>query len=295
MPETRSLPASRSALLLEDEHAAWLTSFHGGDAVGDVVEFADGSDPVVRKRLTGLHFSDLELECAADMTTALLDWIRSTLAHDPVRKSGAVSVFDRNLRELWRVEFDNALMTEIRIPALDASAKQRFEIGLGLSPELTRRDNKSGQRTAAPSTKSQKALLASNFRLTIDGLETSKVSNIDPFAVRVNVTAGETGEHRRVTTGPPRVQVPNIVVTIADASANQWWSWHEDFLIKGNNGPDRTRQGALELLSADLKTAALRFTFGGLGLVSLTTAMSAATDAAPRLRAELYCEQINLA
>jgi hypothetical protein len=294
MPEARSLSASRSALLLDGEHAAWLTAFHGGDAVGDVVEFADGSDPIVRKRISSVQYTELELACGADMSAALLDWIRGSLARDFVVKNGAVSVSDRNLRELWRLEFVNARIAEVGFPALDAASKQQFEIGLSLAPELTRRTTKSGQRAAASPAKSQKALLAANFRLTIDGLDTSRVARIDPLAVRITAAAAETGEVRRVAAGPARVDVPNLVVSIGEAAAEGWWEWHDDFLIKGNNGPDRARQGTLELLSADRNSAVLTLTFGGLGLVSLAPAAIGAADALPFLRAEMYCEQINL-
>jgi T4-like virus tail tube protein gp19 len=294
MPERSFLSGTRFVLLIDNAPAASPAWFRGGDAIGDVVEVVDDSAPVVRKRLGGVHYSDLELACGADMSPGLLDWVRETLAHKFVRKSGAVIAADFEFKEVWRVDFTNALISEVTFPALDAAAKEPVKLGLKLAPELTRRVPGPGAGLKPLSSKSQKAWLASNFRLTIGDLDTSKVRKIDAIVVRIAAVEAAAGEHRDYIKVPGRIEFPNLVVTLADVSSDQWWAWHEDFVINGNNGPDRTREGALELLSTDGKPV-MQITLRGLGIISLTSAPRAGADDVAQLRAEMYCEEISFA
>ena len=39
------------------------------------------------------------------------------------------------------------------------------------------------------------------------------------------------------------------------------YKWHEDFVIKGNNGEDKEKGGTLEYLTADLKDVLFTLTF----------------------------------
>jgi hypothetical protein len=293
VPERRFASEVRYALSLDGVHAAWPVSFEGGDAVGDVVEVADGSDPVVRKHLGGVHYSDIDVQCGADATVALLEWISAALSNSFVPKSGAVSAVDANATEIWRLEFSHALISRLSLPTLDGSSKEAMALRLTMTPELTRRLGGSGSKLKTPASKAQKGWLASNFRLAIGNLDASRVVRIDPIDVRISRPELAVGERRMRHGASARVDVSNLVVILAEASADTWWAWHEDFLINGNNGADRELDGTLELLGPD-RSVLLGLTLRGLGLISLSRPAPASTSGFAALRAEMYCEEVAL-
>src|SRR5215216_2045558 len=84
-----------------------------------------------------------------------------------VRKNGAIITADYEGKELSRLSFHNALITEIGFPALDASSKDTAKMSIKITPEYTRRQANSGASLLKDrlGRTSQKQWLASNFRL----------------------------------------------------------------------------------------------------------------------------------
>ena len=71
--------------------------------------------------------------------------------------------------------------------------------------------------------------------------------------------------------------------------------WHESFVIDGKNSTDQERTGRLQYLSQDLKTVLLTVNFTGLGIFKLTPEkVEAGSENIRRVRAEMYCENIQL-
>lgn len=87
--------------------------------------------------------------------------------------------------------------------------------------------------------------------------------------------------------------VPDLLVTLPRSEASDWQRWHEDFVVKGNNGPDDEKTGVLELLAPDLRTTFFSLTLNGLGIFSLGSAL-ASEDRVPGVRASLYCQKASL-
>jgi hypothetical protein len=81
--------------------------------------------------------------------------------------------------------------------------------------------------------KSEKTWIPSVFKLTIEGLDCSKVSKIDPFTVKQKVVVDEIGDEREIVKAPSRVVFPNLRMTLPESGAQSWLDWHEDFVIKG--------------------------------------------------------------
>ena len=134
----------------------------------------------------------------------------------------------------------------------------------------------------------EKLFQSSAFRLEIDGLDCQRVSYIESFTVKRKVaTAGPGGS----LIDQSRLEFPNLQITLAEAGADDWIEWADDFIINGNNNSANEKNGTLFLLSPNLKTELARVKFFNLGICRLTPE-TAGADAISRLSAELYCERM---
>jgi phage tail-like protein len=291
----RGFAAGRFAFELDGTQAGWLESASGGDAEGDVVQEQPGADHVVRKHLGSVRYSDVVLEAGAGMEKAFYEWIGASLAHTYQRKDGAVVSVDQNLKEVARLAFFNALITEVTFPALDAASKDPAALTVTVAPEYARTNKGSGAKVSgSQGAKAQKKWLPSNFRLQIDGVDCKKVNAIEALTIKQKVVESPVGETRDYVKEPARLEIGDLVVTVAESGATDFIAWHDDFVVKGNNGEAAEKTGKLELLTPDLKTALFTLDFAGLGIFKLRREPQAGGggDSVARLRASIYCEEL---
>ena len=293
--DTRAFGSGKFALELDGKDAGWLASAEGGYATADIFEEKLGPDHVVRKHIGAPKYEDLTIECGAGMSGAFYDWIRSTLAGTWARKDGALVAVDYNLKQQSRLTFTQALIREVAFPALDAASKDAARLTVKIAPELTRYQRPSADGAKAAVDVKQKKWSQANFRLKLDGLSFPGVSKIAPIVVTTAIVENAVGELREYQKEPAHAEYSDLVVTLAERDAQGFVDWHEDFVIKGNNGPDREKSGTLELLGPDLKEVLFTLSFSGLGIYRLAPEkVEAGTDAIRRLTASMYCEQMSL-
>lgn len=120
-----------------------------------------------------------------------------------------------------------------------------------------------------------KPFLASNFRLTVDGPPTTRVRSIEPLSFR------------RTDSG---VVPTDLVATISNADVEPWRAWANDFIVNGNNGQDKEKQGSIEVLSPNIADVLVTLTIKQIGILELTP-----IDVSPRShRASMYFEYAQL-
>jgi hypothetical protein len=169
---SRGYTAGRFVLELEEKTAGFLLSVEGGEAFADVVNEPVGPDGIVRKHPGSVAFSPIVTTFGVGMTKSLYDWMADLLTGKVKPKNGAIIFLDFDYKEQSRVAFDNAVLTEIALPAVDTASRDAAHFSLTLQPEATRRSTaSSGAKSSTIGTKSQKKWNASNCRLKIAGLE----------------------------------------------------------------------------------------------------------------------------
>jgi hypothetical protein len=168
----------------------------------------------------------------------------------------------------------------------------RFDIGVGMGGPILNWVNaaftlvasigaateRPGDNVIVPNV-AAKPLLIRNFRIKIPGLPTTRVSTIAPFAFR------------RATSG---MLPPDLIVTLANVEVAPWKAWVKDFIVGGNNGQDKEKQGVIEWMSSDFSTVVAKLTIGQIGIFELAPV----ADATPAShRASMYFElgQLSLA
>lgn len=297
MPGPRAFAGGHFMLDLDGANAGWLASAEGGDAFADVVQEKVGADHIVHKHIAGVKYSDIQIAFGTGMSPSLYQWISDTLAHSFMRKNGALIAADLDFKERERLTFMNALISHIDFPLLDASSKDSAEITLGLAPEQTTRSKGSGAKvTGQVDTKAQKKWLPANFKLEIDGLDCKGVSRIEAMSIKQVTTEDPVGEVRHLEKEPSHLDIPDLVVTLAEAKAEDFYNWHEDFVIKGNCDDAHEKSGNLQLLDPTKQQALFTLTFSGLGIYKLAGSTPlAGTEGIRKVTASLYCEQMALA
>lgn len=298
MADKRGYAAGRVALELGGAPAGLPLFAAGGDATADVVAEKLGTSTFRRKHIAGVRYTDILVTCGLEMGVAFWTWIADTLAAQHTPRDGALVVLDYDFNELQRLTFQHALVTQIGFPALDAGSKDSGRLAVRLSPELTRVEKPSGKSSYGKSLAygKQKKWLPSNFRVTIPGLDLTRVNRVEALTVDVVAQEHAIGEARIYEQTAAELTVPDVELTVAESHAADLRAWHEDFVIKGNNDSSHEKTGSIEMLSSDLKDVLLRLDLAGLGIYSLADApVEAGSEAIRRVKAKLYCEEMRLA
>jgi hypothetical protein len=220
----------------------------------------------------------------------LYSWIGSSWTANSQRKNGAVLFTDYKLDTQKKLEFYNALVTETSIPECDASGREPTYLSIKVAPEYTKPGKAEGKVSGAKAA----IWMPSNFRLTINGTDCTRVSKVEGFTVKQKVISDGPGTTREPVKVPGKVEFPNLVFYVSESFAKSFYDWHEDFVVKGNNNETKERSGNLEFLDAGQQKALLTIKFYNLGIISVTPESDSNSEKARRARVELYCERMEL-
>jgi hypothetical protein len=286
-------------LELDGAFAGPLSSYSGGNVVSDVIVLKPGPDGIRRKHVGAPRIEPITIESGLPMTKLFYDWIKSSIEPNPkfLRKSGAIIGFDTQRAERRRLSFSNALISAVQFPSCEASSKQPARLSVTFTPGTVALTAGKGTSSAQHAARLP-GLLSSAFRMRIKGLEsaTARVTRIEPIRVSVaNVTApvGELRDYERL---PTTIDVGNLAMTVDEGSLAPIQAWHEDFVVKGNSGPERERVGVLEYLSTDGRSTLMTLNLFNLGIFRIGPDAAASQD--PRAMAlskvEMYCQTIGV-
>ena len=301
--DNRSFVSGNFSLNLEGVKTGFIKSVEGGSVTADVVEEKPGPSGFIKKHIGNPKYEDITLQLGFSNAKDVYDWIAASWKMNFQRKNGSIVAADFRRQPRSERLFFNALITETTIPACDASSFEPGFLTVTLTSELTRLVKPGA---ALPPPLPPHVWRPSNFRLVIDGLDTSRVSKIDAFTVKQSVTTDDTGQTRDPTKEPGKLEFPNLKITLSEVTAQSWIDWHEDFVIKGNNSDDKERSGTLELLSANRQTVLARIHFFNMGIVSVGPAKAVKNpcqagcpvdqddiqDVIGKMQAELYVERM---
>jgi hypothetical protein len=282
----------QAVLQFDGAFAGLLASAEGGNADADVITEPVGTDHIQRKHLGGVKYEDITVTSDLPLGGGLGAWVSASLDLQFQRKSGAVVFADHNFVERASLNFSNALITEVGFPALDAGSKDAAKMSIKFSPETTRFLDGGGGKVPGitfPKTR----LLASNFRLAIDGLDCKRVTRIEPITATLvddNVTNGDGVTQRQ----PVTWNYTNLRLTLPESAAKSFIDYHQDFVIKGNSGDAQEKSGSLSYLSPDLKHELGRINFGHIGIYNLIRPKVVSGHSAPirMVKVELYFETL---
>ncbi|MFO0573765.1 MAG: phage tail protein [Polyangia bacterium] len=295
----RAYGVSKYGLEIEGGTVGWIKEFDGGHATAEVVTEKIGADPLARKHLGPLKYEEISFKCGSGQSKALYDWIQTGFnqtSNQAGRKSGAGIFCDYDQMELSRLTWQNGLITEFGMPALDASSKDAALMTLKFKPEITRKTFGGGAqiKTSFDSSK-QKQWLPSNFRIKVDGCDDAckRVNKIEALTIKQKVTEEAVGEIRDYQQLPTSVEEPNLVLTLSESHADSFYQWHDDFVIKGNCSEGNEKHGQLDYLTPNLAETLFTLEFFHLGVFKISPdKVESGGEPVRRIKVEMYCEEI---
>lgn len=278
------------SLTLDEAPAGALLEAEGGSAFTDVIE-QEVAGSLVSKNIPGrLKWGVITLKHGiTSMEKPYFDWIAGTIAGKPVAMSGSIAGASEDFTIVNRTDFFNALITEVGFPALDAASKDAAKMTIKFQPEFTKSAAAGGKATRFNFTNGWPSKVSiGSFKLTINGLDTSLVTKIDTINIKMNYASDEDKGSPRLAS----VDIPNMKITVAESQSKGFFSWHQDFVIKGNNSSENEKTGSLSFLSQDLKTEFFRLDLSGLGIFALDPDPLTLTNSVRHVTAQLYCDKM---
>ena len=218
------------------------------------------------------------------MGKPVYDWISSFVAGVDEGRDGVVILTDQNFQQKSRTDFQR-YSTRWRSRRSTPPRRRRSRLTLKFTALTVSTKTVTGLIGATLS--NQRPWLPANFRLDIDGLDTTKVSSIDGFAVTQKVLDGLGGGRRRFTL--PQPVVSDVRLQFAQTSIKTWTSYLDGFL----DGIAGEVSGRLDVKNSTLSTVLASIGLSNLGLVRLDPDPVPSGDQIRRATAELYCEEVS--
>lgn len=299
MALSRSYTAGRYAMDLDGDFAGWIKSVEGGHAKAEVIVEKIATDIFARKHIAGVKYEDISVQIGTAMSNSFFQWIDNSIMHKSQRISnGSIISADFDTNEVSRLNFFNALITEVGLPACDASSKDAATMTVKFAPEYTRNKTGSGAKISGPTGNGQQKLWTpSNFRFRVDGFDDACkwVSKVEALTIKQKVVENPLGEIRDFQKECAYIEIPNVVFTIAESHADLFYKWHEDFVINGNCSQDKEKSGSLEFLTSNLKDTVLTVNFKQMGIFALTPDKSeSSSENIKKVKVEMYCEMMEV-
>ncbi|MCH8063555.1 MAG: phage tail protein, partial [Chloroflexi bacterium] len=267
-----------------------LRSVEGGVIVGEVAEQRLGPELLVKKHLSTISYEPFTMRIGMNMSKGFADWIEASFDGEPASENGTVIAANSNLHSLSEREFRDALISEVTFPTLDASSRDPAFLTVKLEPGRINYKSSAGDLNFDSSSSSKK-WLASNFRVEIGDLPTSRVSKIDSFTWKQAIVKDEVGQFREPTLEPTAIEMPNITLTISTADIQPWLDWHKDFVIDGKASDADELTGAITFLGPDLEEELAVIELSNIGMVKLSLDQAEANkESVARFTVELYVE-----
>jgi hypothetical protein len=195
-----------------------------------------------------------------------LPWIRDALAGKPPRLDVSIAQLDHNLKVAHRLVAQRAQLVKIEFPALDASSKDLFDVTLSFQPERVT-SGTSGDQVTGSIAKQKRAGLA-NFKVTIPGVDCTRVARVAPITVAFEAGASGVVTGRGRSSEQLTMRVGDLALGVGEAGAAGFVDWAKASLLEGKTEGLATT-ATVELLTQDLKSTVLRLDAAGVGLYAL--------------------------
>jgi hypothetical protein len=290
-PTSRVATAGHFALQLEREAPFVVAFAEGGAGVAEVVEepLVPGSS-IPLKHLGAIDYQPVLVGVGASGPPALHLWLGEFLEARQARKSCSLVMYDASNHRRGQLDLSNALIGELRFPALDATSQDVAHLTLGLAPESTAFLPGDGANVAAVAEPSSKRWYPSNYRIQIGDLPCNRIKKVDGFSVKQQILPDSSTPGGRV---PGKIEYPNLTFHIPMLDLPAWDDFYEQFVVNGQNGSSSELTGRIDLLAADLQTVLLRVQLSGVGISKLQV-LGAASDAPGLFTVDLYVESMTL-
>ena len=283
----RSFSTARYILEI-DGHQVPVRSVIGGMPYGEVVNISVGPDAGVKKHISSVKYDDFVVTCGLDapIVTTL---ISGMLQHKSTRSNGAIIATDADFKERSRLEFRDALLTEVVFPRLDASSKDAGFLTLRFAPEHTRRVINVGGAATAKLGEKQKAWMLSNFQVALpDAMPTNRISAVSEISITRTMESAAIGAARDAARQPTQFEIAHVTFDVSQADEREYYDWFDRLVVRGE---EQEKEMSIAYLDPTLKNTLAKLTLGGVGCFKVEPVAAApGAEAIARTRVSCYIE-----
>lgn len=294
--DNRSYVAGTFALELNNEVGGWLQSVEGGYAESEVRTDKIGSDRLAKKSIANVKYSEITATWNASMQKVFWDWVKASIDQNYARQNGAIISNNFNGHEVSRLNFFNALVSELGFPALDAASKDSAKATLKFRPEYTRAQAKPADARAKGVIKRQANLWSpANFKVEAEGLSKalSRAIKVEALSLKFKIADNPVGNMRDYEIEPAAIEIPNLVITVPESHGDEFYAWHESFVIKGNCGEDQEKNFTITYLDQTRQKSLFEIQMHRCGIFKLTPGkLEAGGEKVRDLKIEMYAEDM---
>ena len=296
--DTRAYAGTSSLALELDSQSIPLFSVEGGHAVADVIPEPVGQEGIAGKRPGVVRYEDLLITLPlATGSKALGEWLVNSLGKPgQSAKNGAIIYGGPDGKELKRLGFTGALLSEVVVPQASAADTAQAMLFLRLTPQSTQLLGPSGGVLKAPPGAKQANVLSSNFRLNVQGLEQAcgRIAKVHPLITRRFTGSNSVGEFRLPNNPLGSWNCANVSVILPEADAGPFYQWFDDLVMKAKPGSERS--GLLEWVDRSMKVVA-SVQLGGLGIIRYApepVSLGPSQKIGGMVQVDLYCETMKV-
>jgi hypothetical protein len=272
--DVRSYVTSNFVLQLDGQQH-FIKSIEGGAATAPPTTRGARKDGYAEKQNGPVRYSDAIMQIPIGAPKPLWDWINNFSSPAPRTAKEAVIVgLDYTLTEKSRRLLAGAKISKFELPACDGASKEPAYFGLALTPASVREFAGSGAKTTMSARSNERMWLPSNFALTIEGIDTTKVSKIDKIVIK----HGDSGAP----------EYSDFEISVSEVGSATWKQW-ADAALAGKNVKKNAR---LDLLDP-ARNPLLQINLEGLGISGVVPEKAEAnSDQIRRVTAQMYVEKI---
>ena len=206
------------------------------------------------KRVSG-QGNVLSFEFGSGMSSAFFKWIDAFMKRSAKPRQIVLYFTDSGYEVQSARVYDNAKITELVFPKLDAASKDPVRMALTLTASKLSDRSPSGKlKLPAASGK----LLCSNFKIEINSMPTERVLRINRFTVSGSRNS-------------------NLIIGVPIIDMEPFQQWFDNVVVSGSRS-DRRKTGALEYLTQNLKDVGFTLSYGELRIVRFSLGSSKSKD-----------------
>jgi len=234
---------------------------------------------------------DFTFNCGVGMARTFFDWIKESFKGSYARKNGAIVMGGPDHVEKSRIEFTNAMIASVDMPALDKSQKDPGMMKVSIASEGTRILASGGKMQSNPYLNGV-VWNTTAYRLSIDKLEKEceEITKIESIGVGTKISTDMIGKDRRPTISPGSSTIKDFAVSIPQSKAEGFLNWAMQ-IAKGDLSSAGGRNGTVEYLGSNSKTAYFTLALSGVGLSQSQITSGDGADATAKFT--LYCDSID--
>lgn len=249
----RNHTGGRFMLDVAGHNVGFVKKFSGLNLEGTVIEHDLGPENVVKKNIGTIKPTEAKVTMGIAMGKGMYEWIQLAFLKKYEHRSGAFTSADFDYKATSTLTFHDALITSVTVPKLDGGSKENAYFDIGFDAERIEWAKAGGESLKSKIAPKQKAWVASNFRLEIDGMPTKTVATVESFTWKCSVVRDQIGEGQWARISPAKVTVPEIKFSIGYREHEEWAKWAKTWFVDGTRRDEDEKNGRLVFLGPDQK------------------------------------------